>query len=83
MVVLDEMDEDDRTFLHDVVSRHGALTGSAVAERLLASWSVAVSRFRKVMPLDYKRVLTVMKQAEIEGLDDDQTMKRVMEASHG
>ncbi len=57
MVELDELDDDDREFLRDTVRRHGELTGSAVAERLLASWSVAVSRFRKVMPLDYKRVL--------------------------
>ena len=42
-----------------------------MAERLLASWSVKVSRFRKVMPLDYRRVLTVMKQAEAEGLDEE------------
>ena len=35
------------------------------------------------MPLDYRRVLTVMKQAETEGLSEDETMKRVMAASHG
>jgi glutamate synthase (NADPH/NADH) large chain len=83
MVALDELDDDDRAFLLGVVRRHRELTGSAVAERLLASWSVAISRFRKVMPMDYKRVLGVMKQAESDGLDEDQTMQRVMEASHG
>jgi glutamate synthase (NADPH/NADH) large chain len=83
MVALDELDGDDRRFLFDVVSRHRDLTGSAVADRLLASWSVQVSHFRKVMPLDYKRVLTVMRQAEREGLTEDETMKLVMEASHG
>jgi glutamate synthase (NADPH/NADH) large chain len=83
MVTLEELDGDDRAFLHDVVSRHRELTGSAVADRLLASWTASVSRFRKVMPTDYKRVLTVMKQAETDGLDEDATMKRVMEASHG
>ena len=31
MVQLDEMDADDRTFVHDVVARHRELTGSAVA----------------------------------------------------
>ena len=82
-MALDELDADDRRFLHEVVTRHRDLTGSAVAEHLLASWSVKVSRFRKVMPLDYKRVLTVMKQAESEGLDETETMKLVMEASHG
>ena len=63
--------------------RHGELTGSAVAERLLARGASAVSRFRKVMPTDYKRVLGVMKTAADDGLDEDQTMQRVMEASHG
>jgi glutamate synthase (NADPH/NADH) large chain len=83
MVALEELDASDRAFLHVVVSRHRELTGSAVADRLLASWATSVSRFRKVMPTDYKRVLTVMRQAEVEGLDEDTTMKRVMEASHG
>ena len=83
MVVLDELDADDRAFLLDTVRRHLELTGSAVAERLLASWSVKLSRFRKVMPLDYQRVLRVMQQAEDDGLDEHQTMQRVMEASHG
>ena len=79
MVVLDELDDDDREFLRDTVRRHRELTGSAVAERLLASWSVEVSRFRKVMPLDYKRVLTVMKHAAADGLDEDETHR----AGHG
>ena len=40
------------------------------------------SRFRKVMPTDYKRVLTVMRQAEAEGLDEDaDDRQRVMESS--
>ncbi|MGI9028993.1 MAG: glutamate synthase-related protein, partial [Ilumatobacteraceae bacterium] len=83
MVVLDELDDDDRAFLLDSVRRHRDYTGSAVAERLLASWSVKVSRFRKVMPLDYQRVLNVVRQAEADGLDEDATMRKVMEASHG
>ena len=82
-MALEEMDADDRQFLHDVVSRHRELTGSSVAEHLLASWSVKVSHFRKVMPLDYKRVLTVMREAESKGLDETETMRLVMEASHG
>jgi glutamate synthase (NADPH/NADH) large chain len=44
---------------------------------------VEVSRFRKVMPDDYKRVLTVMREAEVAGLSDDETMAKVMEAAHG
>ena len=35
------------------------------------------------MPKDYRRVLTVLREAEREGLDDGATMVRVMEAAHG
>ena len=42
------------------IERHRELTGSAVADRLLARLGVSKSqRFRKVMPHDYKRVLDV------------------------
>jgi len=42
-----------------------------------------VSRFRKVLPLDYRRVLTVMREAAAEGLTETETLERVMAASHG
>jgi len=82
MVAVEELDSDDREFLHDVVTRHRELTGSAVADRLLASWAPSVSRFRKVMPLDYKRVLNVMKQAAADGLNEDETMHMVMNSAN-
>jgi glutamate synthase (NADPH/NADH) large chain len=83
MVRLDDLDGEDRTFLRDVVERHGELTGSAVAARLLADWDAALGSFRKVLPLDYERVLTVLRDARASGLDETETMQKVMEASHG
>ena len=35
------------------------------------------------MPTDYKRVLTVMRESEAAGLTEDETVAKVMEASHG
>ena len=83
MVVLDDLDGRGPAFLLDVVTRHGELTGSAVAARLLADWATSVEQFRKVMPLDYQRVLRVIREAEAEGLDETATLERVMAASHG
>jgi glutamate synthase (NADPH/NADH) large chain len=83
MVDIEVLDDTDRERLRTLVERHGALTGSSTAQRILASWSVEVSRFRKVMPTDYRRVLDVMAAAEAEGLDEERTLARVMEASHG
>ena len=47
---------------------------------MLAGWSVEVSRFRKVMPTDYKRVLAVIRlRPRRQGLDEAETVAR----SHG
>jgi glutamate synthase (NADPH/NADH) large chain len=41
-----------------LIEEHLQYTGSAVAERLLGDWDHTVARFVKVMPTDYKRVLS-------------------------
>ena len=48
---------------------------------MLADWDTEVTRFRKVMPTDYKRVLTVIARPKAEGLDEEQTVDRIMEAA--
>ncbi len=79
MVDLDQVDpEEDGKFLREVVERHHTETGSAVAARLLADWDPG--RFTKVMPKDYKRVLSAASQAEREGRDVNEA---VMAAAHG
>jgi glutamate synthase (NADPH/NADH) large chain len=83
MVDVEHLDDSDRQYLREMIERHQAYTDSAVAKRMLASWSVEVSRFRKVMPTDYKRVLTVIEEAEAAGLDEETTVDRIMEAARG
>jgi glutamate synthase (NADPH/NADH) large chain len=78
MVSLEELDDEDRTRVRDLVAQHLAETGSGVAERLLADWDRAVPSFTKVMPDDYKRVLEATRLAEAEGRD---VIEAVMEAS--
>jgi glutamate synthase (NADPH/NADH) large chain len=80
MVDADPLDDADLDFLAEVVSRHHAETGSAVAARLLADWDAAASRFTMVMPQDYKRVLEAASAAEREGRDVNEA---VMAAAHG
>ncbi|HEY7107273.1 MAG TPA: glutamate synthase large subunit [Acidimicrobiia bacterium] len=83
MVELEPLDDADREWLRATVERHRELTGSAVAERLLVEWESTVDTFRKVMPTDYRRVLAVMRDAEAEGLSEEETLQRVMESAHG
>ena len=57
--------------LRDVLRRHLELTGSAVAQRLLADWPASIGRFSLIMPRDYKRVLEATKRAQAEGRNVD------------
>jgi len=80
MADLDPLDGQDAEFLLDLVRRHLAETGSAVAASLLADWTPALGRFVKVMPKDYKRVLAAAQRAERDGLDVNEA---VMAAARG
>jgi glutamate synthase (NADPH/NADH) large chain len=77
---LEPLGSDDAEFLRDLISRHLAETGSAVAAGLLSDWDAAPGRFGRVMPKDYKRVLAAASRAEREGRDVNQA---VMSAAHG
>ncbi|HET9872067.1 MAG TPA: glutamate synthase large subunit, partial [Propionibacteriaceae bacterium] len=77
------LDAEDLELLKHLVTRHHEETDSAVAARLLADWETAQTRFTKVLPRDYARVLAARVRAEAEGLDDAATTTRMMEAAHG
>jgi glutamate synthase (NADPH/NADH) large chain len=85
LVDLMELDDEDAAQLHALVSEHRAQTESGVAWRLLQDWDAARARFTKVLPRAYARVVTVRKEAELEGLDLDgeEVWARIMEASNG
>ncbi|MDR1028037.1 MAG: glutamate synthase large subunit [Clostridiales Family XIII bacterium] len=58
MVSLTEPDEEDKKQLKSLLKKHLAYTGSDVAKRLLNNFSASVASFVKVMPDDYRKVLS-------------------------
>ncbi len=83
LVELAPVDGDAADELQALVRRHVEETGSPVGEALLDDWPTAVRRFTEVMPRDFKKVLAAKEKAEDEGLSDDETATRMMEALHG
>jgi glutamate synthase (NADPH) large chain len=83
MVELQPLSDDDRAFVRGVIEQHVGETESAVGAQVLADWVDESARFKRVMPVDYQRVLRVMEQAAADGLDEAATLDRVMEASRG
>ena len=76
-----EPSDADLELLRKLITRHHEETGSDVAADLLSDWTAAGTRFTKVLPRDYARVLAARDQAESEGLDEAATTIKMMEAA--
>jgi glutamate synthase (NADPH) large chain len=63
--VMDDMTQFDARRLHLLISRHARFTGSTIAAKILAEWKTWCPKFRKVMPVEYRRALNEMKAAAI------------------
>jgi glutamate synthase domain-containing protein 3 len=57
MVELEELNEDDRLAITDLLHNHYTYTKSPLAKEILDNFSKELKRFVKVMPLEYKRIL--------------------------
>ena len=80
MVELEEPDDGDFEWLHQMLTKHVDATDSAPGTRILSHWPTERRRFVKVMPRDYKRVLEAIAEAEQNGTDVDAA---IMAAAHG
>ncbi|MFK3670443.1 glutamate synthase large subunit [Leifsonia aquatica] len=75
----------DVEIVRDLLEKHRAETGSALAERLLADFDATVAKFVKVLPRDYAAVLQMRQEAVDEGLDPDGDIvwNRILEVTGG
>ena len=62
--VMQDMTCHDVERLHQLIARHAHYTNSKKAQRILASWSEYLPKFRKVMPVEYRRALADMAKAQ-------------------
>jgi glutamate synthase (NADPH/NADH) large chain len=53
----------DEELLKSLIEKHASLTGSAKAKAVLAAWESSRAKFVKVMPHEYKKVLSTMATA--------------------
>ena len=64
MVDLEGLTSDDEAILDAMIKKHLEATGSEVAKFILDNWSSESSKFIKVFPTDYKRILNERKNKE-------------------
>jgi glutamate synthase (NADPH/NADH) large chain len=59
--VMSDMTRYDAARLRHLIARHARYAGSRRAAHILAHWDAYLPKFRKVMPLEYRRALREMK----------------------
>jgi glutamate synthase (NADPH/NADH) large chain len=52
-----DMSRFDAERLHQLIVNHARYTGSGRARRILEGWETYLPKFRKVMPVEYRRAL--------------------------
>jgi glutamate synthase (NADPH) large chain len=55
--VMRDMTSQDAERLHQLIARHAHYTNSAKAKTILENWPVWLGKFKKVMPVEYRRAL--------------------------
>ena len=81
MVSIESIDDEDQNFLNAMIQKHLDYTDSNVAKLILENWSENITKFKKVMPNDYKRMLLNIKRVEESGLSGDEAMMAAFEAN--
>ena len=55
-----DMTKQDAERLHQLIARHAHYTNSARPRRILENWAAYQPKFKKVMPVEYRRALAEM-----------------------
>jgi glutamate synthase (NADPH) large chain len=63
--VMSDMSRYDGERLHQLIASHARYTNSQRAKDILADWNTYLPKFRKVMPVEYRRALAEMKATEV------------------
>jgi glutamate synthase (NADPH/NADH) large chain len=63
--VMQDMTRFDAERLHKLISKHAAVTGSTRAVEILEKWDEYKGKFRKVMPVEYRRALLAEREREL------------------
>ena len=63
----------------EMVRKHAELTFSLLAYRVLADWEFTLPRFVRVIPRDYARMLSALKEVEAAGLSGEKAVMAAFE----
>jgi glutamate synthase (NADPH/NADH) large chain len=67
--IMSNLGSGDADRLKALITRHKSFTGSSVAARILDNWAEYLPKFKKVMPVEYRKALVQMAKAQAADKD--------------
>lgn len=84
LILIEDMsDADDVKELKTMIENHYNYTNSTVAVNILANWDKEVSKFVKIIPKDYKKIVEVLKAEDAKGTDKEEALLIAFETVTG
>ncbi len=82
MVLLEKLeDAKEIAEVRAIIQRHADYTKSERAAKVLKNWEQSLSKFVRVIPKDYKRILQTVKEMEASGLSGEDAMMAAFEVN--
>ncbi len=70
MVLLERLSKNDEAdTVRSMIKNHYKYTDSSLAEKLLDGWDDTLEKIVKVIPVDYKNIITAIEEAVEDGID--------------
>ncbi|RYD06717.1 hypothetical protein N752_03315 [Desulforamulus aquiferis] len=80
MVLLEKLeDAGEIEEVKNLIEQHLRYTQSQVAQQVLDNWDSLISKFVRVIPKDYKRVMEAIEQAHKAGLSGEEAIMAAFE----
>ena len=80
IVLLEPLEiQSDIITVKKLVKNHADYTGSAIAKDILANWGAYQGKFVKVIPKDYKKVISLLSEYRQQGMSEYDATLRVFE----
>ena len=62
--IMSNLGNGDAERLRALITRHKSFTGSTVAANILDNWAAYLPKFKKVMPVEYRRALAELEKEQ-------------------
>lgn len=74
LVEIETLETSDEEKLKDLIKEHVESTESKCGKEILENWTEEIKHFKKIVPTDYKKIITLIDKKKAEGLNHEEAL---------